>query len=239
MKQYLHKNRLEHPCVLAAAMLAALAFCGSASAQAPDPDAPYIFYLHSDASRVDHQAMARYFIDQGHDVTTFWLDNDNPVGSSRLVALRVNQLIRDGISPERINVIGSGPTSTVAAFTSANVANMRVNYVLLGQCDPAIRQQYHFTMSGRVMGIYDDSDSTSFTCRALWNGSPRVSERKQLVTSTGLGAGLFDRPHEAWTNPVMAWVLPGAVSVGEIRVSKSQPRVRKLGTLAVVDLRSK
>jgi hypothetical protein len=234
-----NKNRLEHPCVLTAAMLAALVFCGSAVAQAPDPDAPYIIYLHSDASRVDHEAMARLFIDQGHDVTTFWLDKDNPVASSKSVARRVKQLIRDGVSPDRINVIGSGPTSTVAALTSAGVANMGVNYVLLGQCDPAIRQQYHFTMSGRVIGIYDESDSTSQTCRALWNGSPRISDRKQLVTSTGLGAGLFDRPHEAWTNPVMAWVLPGGVNVGEIRVSKSQPRLRKLGTLAVVDLRGK
>ncbi|OGT60651.1 MAG: hypothetical protein A3E01_00425 [Gammaproteobacteria bacterium RIFCSPHIGHO2_12_FULL_63_22] len=220
-------------------MLAALVLSGSAVAQAPDPDAPYILYLHSDASRVDHEAMARLFIDQGHDVTTFWLDRDDPVASSRAVSRRVKQLIRDGVSPDRINVIGSGPTSTVAALTSGGVANMRVNYVLLGQCDPAIRQQFHFTMSGRVIGIYDEADDSSLTCRALWNGSPRVSDRKQLVTSTGLGESLFDRPHEAWTNPVMAWVLPGGVNVGEIRVSKSQRQLRSKGSLAVVDLRGK
>lgn len=164
--------------------------------------------------------MARLFIDQGHDVTTFWLDND-PVASSRAVSRRVQQLIRDGVSPDRINVIGSGPTSTIAALTTAGVANMRANYVLLGQCDPAKRQQYRFTMSGRVIGIYDEADSSSLTCRALWNGSPRVSDRKQLVTNTGLGAGLVDRPHKARTDPVMAWVLPGGVNVGETRVSKA------------------
>ena len=50
---------------------------------------------------------------------------------------------------------------------------------------------------------------------ALWNGSPRVPERKQLV---------------------MSWVEPGGVNVGEIRVSRTQARIRKATSLAIVDL---
>jgi len=215
-------RRAWRPRLLAATVLAALSIPGSGMAQAPDPDAPYIFYLRSEVPSVDHEAIARTFIDQGMDVTTFWLPDDS-LGAARSVASEVRALLRQGVSPERINVIGTGPTSSVAVLTSAIVGNREVKYVLLGQCDPTLKQDYRFNMSGRVLGIYDSADSASHSCRPLWSGSPRVRSRMQVVTNTGLGASLFDRPRDEWTRPVMAWVERGAVSVGEITLRQVKP----------------
>ena len=212
------------PKALAAALLAAAAIPAGVSAQAPDPDAPYVIYLRSEQPNVDNEAIAQSFIAAGLDVTVAWM-GDNRESSALAVSRSVRSLLNRGISAERISVIGNGDSSSAAVLSSAMTANRNVNYVLLGECDAGLRQDYHFTMSGRVLGIHDDNDgkTRSNSCRSLWQGSPRVTERQQLTLNTEYGESLFDVPRDEWTHPVMAWIERGSVNVGEISQQQKKP----------------
>jgi hypothetical protein len=53
----------------------------------------------------------------------------------------------------------------------------------------------------------------------LWQESPKVSERRELVLRTAHGAALFDAPRAEWMEPVADWGRRGEVSIGRFRVS--------------------
>lgn len=199
----------------------AMAVALPAAAQAPQEDtadSPYLIYLPSRSPSVDHEAVVQTLGDIGFNVITLAYAGETRLEYARRVAGEVRALTARGIAPEAITVLGAGTGTSVAILTSAVAGQRRVNYVLLGQCDPLLKVDYRFRMSGRVLGLRDSADSGSQSCRPLWSDSPKVSDRRDMVVSTGHGAALFDRPRVEWLQPVVEWTGGGRVDVGEIRI---------------------
>ncbi len=182
---------------------------------------PHLIYLPSSEAGVDHDAIVKALGDEGFEVSTFAPAGEDRLAYAKRIEKEVRALIAKGVAPEEINVVGAGTGSAVATLTSARVANSHVNYVLLGQCDPILKSEYNFRMSGRVLGIHDDADSASLSCRSLWSESPKVSARQELVLNTGHGATLFHEPRTEWMQPLVDWSAGGRVDVGQgARVSQ-------------------
>ncbi|MFC3552448.1 hypothetical protein ACFOLC_15700 [Lysobacter cavernae] len=181
---------------------------------------PRLIYLPSTEAGVDHAAIVEAFGDQGFDVSTHAYAGEDRRTYARRIAAEIKALMAQGVPAEEINVVGAGTGSAIATLASAAVGNAHVNYVLLGQCDPLLKHQYRFRMSGRVLGVRDDADTASHSCRPLWNESPRVSERQDLVLNTSYGADLFDAPRNEWLQPLLEWSGGGQVDVGEIKVTQ-------------------
>lgn len=176
---------------------------------------PRLIYLPSAEAGVDHDAIVQALDKQGFEVTTVTNAGDDRLAYAKRIAKEVRTLMAQGVPADDISVIGAGTSSAVAALTSARVGDRHVNYVLLGQCDPILKSEYNFHMSGRVLGIHDDADSASLSCRSLWNASPKVSERQEIVLHTGFGPTLFHEPRDQWMQPLVEWTNGGRVNVGE------------------------
>lgn len=197
----------------------ALAAALPLAAQVPvDSDGPHIVYLPSGAADAADDAIVDRFVELGFYVEPISRNGRSDLGYSRRVADHVRLMMRQGVRPGAITVVGVGPSSRVATLASARVMHRRVNYALLGHCNPLLRTQYRFRMSGRVLGVRDAADPDSHSCRPLWQESPKVSERQDLVLHTRYGAALFDRPNAEWVGPVADWGRRGEVSIGRIRV---------------------
>jgi len=208
---------------VAVTMLVALV-SGAASAGMPEANASaddnHLIYLPSDAPGVDHAAIIRAFEERGFNVSTYAYAGEDRVTYAKRVAGEIRGLLRRGVDPGNISVVGAGSGSPIALLTSAALGNRHVNYVVLGQCDAQLKQQYTFHLAGNVLGVRDAEDRSSHSCRPMFERSPRLRERFDLVLKTGYGAALFDRPHEAWLQPMVDWTSGGQVDVGDIKVTQ-------------------
>jgi hypothetical protein len=134
------------------ALAAAVFLAASSTAVA---GSPHLIYLPSTEAGVDHAAIVQAFEDQGFEVSTFAYAGEKRLAYAHRIADEVRGLMAKGVAPEEINVVGAGTGSKVATLTSALVGNGHVNYALLGQCDPHMKANYNFRMSGRVLGIHE------------------------------------------------------------------------------------
>lgn len=221
-----HARSILHCATLASGALALGLALPAAAEEAVGADATHLVYLPSRAAGVDHLALIDAFGERGFTVHTLAFAGESDAGYARRIAKHVRALMREGVPPERITVVGAGSGSPVAALTSAATGHRRVNYVLLGQCDRTLRDEYRFRMSGRVLGMRADSDDSSHSCRPLWQDAPKVGERRDFVIASPLGARLFDQPREEWMQPLARWSQGGRVTVGEVRVGMATPRPR-------------
>jgi hypothetical protein len=181
----------------------------------------HLLYVPSTEAGVDHAAVVDALSAQGFAVDTYAAESgEDRLAHARRVAREVRTLIAHGTAPDDISVVGAGTGTPVAALASAVVGNAHVNYVLLGRCDPVLKYEYRFRASGRVLGIRDDADGASHSCRSLWNESPRVTDRQDLVLDTGHGAALFHAPREEWMRLLVQWSGGGRVTVGDVRVTQ-------------------
>lgn len=212
------RSPLRH--VLSALACLSLAATLPAMAQTPaNGGDAYLIYLPSTSPSVDHLSLINAFGEMGFTVHTMAFAGESQSEYARRIAKHVRSLMAEGVAPEAITVLGAGSGSPIAALTSAVTGHRRVNYALLGQCDRALKDQHHIRMSGRVIGIRADSDSSSGSCRALWQGSPKISQRQDLVVSSPLADTFFDQPRKEWLQALSDWSLGGRVDVGNIRVS--------------------
>ena len=215
-------NMLRRALPLAIAMSAAI----PAAAQSPQDnamDARHLIYLPSRSPTVDQDAIIRALGDNGFSVITLPYAGETRPDYARRVVGEIRALVARGVAPDDITVLGAGSGTSVAVLTSALASSRRVNYVLLGQCDPLLKVDYRFRMSGRVLGLRDVADAGSQSCRPLWTDSPKVSARRDMVLSTAHGATVFDQPRVEWLQPVLEWNSGGRVDVGRIRIGAVEP----------------
>ena len=59
-------------------------------------------------------------------------------------------------------------------------------------------------LEGRLLSLYDKSDTTSGTCKDLLEKA-NATERSEYIFDTGRGQGLFYRPEKGWINKVLEW----------------------------------
>lgn len=207
-----------HGSALALACMALLS--AAPAAAAAEADAPVLIYLPDNRDDTEHTAIIQAFGDAGFDVRTHAYAGEDAVNYARRIAAEVRGLVASGTDPSQITVLGSGMGSTVAQLASAAVGSRHVSYVLLGNCDRFLKDKVRFRMAGRVLGLRDAADMDSDSCRPLWQDAPKVSDRRDTVLHTGLGAALFAKPHDMWMQPAVEWSTRGRVKVGDVQVSQ-------------------
>lgn len=189
------------------------------AAQVAPDQGPRMVYLPSGSPTANDEANIARFVELGFNIERIDANGRAPLAHAHRVANHVRLMMRQGVPPESISVVGFGPSSAVATLASSFIGHRRISYVLLGRCDVLLKSQYRFRMSGRVLGVRDADDPASHSCRPLWGQSPKVTDRRDMVLHTGYGAALFDQPRAAWVQPVAAWGRDSRVDVGDIRVS--------------------
>lgn len=210
------RNRTLFPLALACAMCVTASAASAADCNGAD-HARHLIYLPSGATSVDHAANVRALEESGFPVRVMPQAAESDTGYVLRVRDEVRALIGRGVAPAAITVLGSGRGSPATALVSVATGHRRVNYVMLGRCDLALTDHPHFRMSGRVLGLRDADDRASGSCRPLWRASSKVLQRRDLVVRTGLGAALFDAPHDIWLQPIVEW--GGAGGPGCARVA--------------------
>jgi len=122
------------------------------------------------------------------------------------ISSKIDSLITSNVNPKNITVIGASK-GAIMAMTISSINKNPINYVLLGANSDYLEKQGNFNLHGRVLGIYEKSDTIAGKNYQFWiDKSKDVKEFKQLEINTGLNHGFLYRPYDAWLQPAKAWI---------------------------------
>jgi predicted esterase len=186
-----------------------------------DAKAYYVVFLHGrivedqGARRPTHERFGVYeyrkILDQlaaeGFQVVSEARPKDADVERyARKVVGQVQRLLRAGVPPERIAVVGFSKGGGIAIHTSSLLRNNRVNFVFLAACGPWVFEQTAVRPSGRVLSIYEASDRGGVSCKPLFDrGTPGMRSREVRI-DTGKEHGAFFQPRAVWLRPLAEWL---------------------------------
>lgn len=208
-------------------LLAAMLFLAAGCTAARRPEAPvHLIYQHGrivqdqQSRRPEHPQHGFYELDQiaeafrkrGFVVSAGVRPKDVTVSdAANEVVRQVRELLRAGVAPHRIIVVGASMGASITLRASARLAHPDVRFAVLGPCISqsavAVFNEEQKHLSGRMLAIREESDVPSATCPSYGaDGVSRPSLHvRELVIQTGRAHGFLYRPLPEWVDPVTEW----------------------------------
>jgi hypothetical protein len=194
-----------------------VACCAHAAAPAR-----HIIYVHAKAVEeggrrpstefgvYEYDAILKALRDQGFVVTS----EQRPKGAdvnvyAKHVADEVRALLRRGVAPSNITVIGASKGAVITMLASTLLQNRDVRYVLLGDCNDWVYQHYDIRLSGRVLSIYDAGDEFGVSCAPFFRRAGALRAHDELELRLGLRHGFLYAPRPEWLVPAARWARGG------------------------------
>ncbi len=139
-----------------------------------------------------------------HEVRTETTDFDE---FSQKISNEIDALIKKGISPVNISVIGASK----GALMAMNISDMNktpINYILLGSNSDQTESQNNWVLHGNILAFYEESDQIAGKSYQYWINQKNREYKsfKQIKLETGLGHGFLYRPIDEWVKPTKAWI---------------------------------
>ena len=184
-----------------------------------DARARYLFYLHGRIIEdrgvrpvherhgvYEYQKILETFGGAGFSVISEPRAKDTDVVQyAAKVVAQINALIKAGVAPGRITVVGASKGSGIAMYVSSLLKHRDVNFVIMAGCGEQTLKNAALNLYGRVLSIYDASDEGPGTCESLFARSEGLNKRRELKINLGLGHGFLYRPYPKWIDPVIEW----------------------------------
>jgi hypothetical protein len=121
------------------------------------------------------------------------------------VTAQIDSLVKRGVTPSDITVIGASKGAMIAMLTSSYAKNKSVNYVFMAACtDDIIETLPDINCYGNILSVYEKSDQPK-SCIKLKNQSPNITHYKEIEINTGLRHGFLYRPIPEWLSPALKW----------------------------------
>jgi hypothetical protein len=166
--------------------------------QGPDAVSPefgrYAYHAISDSLRTTGATVLAEVRPKGTD----------PEQYAGKVAAQVDSLIKAGVAPERITVVGFSKGGGIAMLASARLARTDVRFVFLAICGGDGGATLR--VAGRILSVFERSDPIGQSCRPLLDRAVPGSVHDEHPIETGLKHGAFYRPIPEWLGPVRAWI---------------------------------
>jgi len=122
------------------------------------------------------------------------------------VVKEIEALISDGVSPERIVVVGFSKGGGIAIFVSDRLKRPDVRFVLLAACNDWLSSAPDVQLSGHVLSLIEKSDTLGRSCSDLASRNEDLVLFEEIEISTGKEHGTFYLPRPDWLRPVLAWI---------------------------------
>jgi hypothetical protein len=120
------------------------------------------------------------------------------------ITSQADTLLRAGISPSNIIVLGASSGWGIGLLVSSMLLNSNVNYVMMGGCWPGTYKDFEgMKLYGRFLSLIEMSDPHG-TCKRLLKGREDI-RWEEITLHTGLSHGFFYKGRKEWIDPVVAW----------------------------------
>jgi len=181
----------------------------------------YLFYLHG--AIVEDQganAVSPQFGKYEYDniVSTFRKEkfivisevrarNTDPETYAHKVVTQIDSLIKRGVKPGNITVIGASKGCLIAIYVSSFLKNKDVNFVFLAGCFSSLSAgESGINFCGNILSVYENSDDIGRSCAELKKRSTlTIPHYKEIELHTGLHHGFIYKPLKEWVEPAIKW----------------------------------
>lgn len=123
---------------------------------------------------------------------------------TRKVVGQVRQLLKAGVPPGYITVVGASQGSWITMLASTYLENRKINFVIIAGCAAETDFLKLVNLHGNVLSIYEESDLAR-SCQKFQADATGLGEYQELQLHTGLQHGFIYRPMKEWVDPVIAW----------------------------------
>lgn len=185
--------------------------------QKVDTKARYLFYLHGrivEQGRrpvspqhgvYEYDQILSVFRQNGFAVISEQRKKDTDIEQyGAKVAGQVRQLLKAGVPPKQITVVGASQGSWIAMLASTYLENRNLNFVFIAACSADDGFLKFVNLHGNVLSIYEKSDLAQ-SCQKYRADATGIGEWKEVEVNTGLKHGFLYRPMKEWTEPTIAW----------------------------------
>lgn len=204
----------------------------SDASQKIDTQALYLFYLHGyivEAGNTrptspkfgayEYEQILETFEQSGFAVISEARKQSSEIEPyAKKVAEQVKHLLKAGVPPQNITVVGASQGSWMTMLVSTYLKNRSLNFVAIGACaaDDGLLKQVD--LHGNVLFISEKTDLPG-SCQRFRADATGLSEYKEVETNTGQRHGFLYRPMKEWVEPTVAWAKTHAkVNVGSNRL---------------------
>jgi len=184
-----------------------------------DIKAKYLFYLHgriieekgirpfSEKYGVyEYEKILETFKNKGFFVISEAREKNTSVSRyAQKVVSQVKALLKAGVPPGNITVVGASKGALIAMLVSTSLANKDVNFVFIAGCNDMIYHRFDINFCGNILSIYDESDELVGTCQMFFKNSTGINQYKEIKLKVGTGHGILYKPLKEWVEPVVKW----------------------------------
>ena len=119
------------------------------------------------------------------------------------VARQVDSLLKAGIPPRRIAVVGFSKGGRIAIQSAALLHRTDITFVFMAACSEGSAD---LQIAGRVLSVFEASDSLGRSCEPLFARARHGTVHRERQIHTGQRHGAFYQPRPEWLEPVRAWI---------------------------------
>ena len=187
----------------------------------PDISKKYLFYLHG--AIIEEGDLTPTHPEFGFydmpEIRSVLADHDNLILISEhraketviaeyanKLADDVNSLIKSGVAVQNITIAGFSKGGMIAILASSILKNKEPNFVFMAACNSWAIEDDAIRVAGRILSIFETTDTIGRSCKALIDKSPDVTEYKEVEINTGKKHGAFYEPIPQWVEPLKAWL---------------------------------
>lgn len=181
----------------------------------------HIFYIHGRIIEIQgrnaySEDFGKYELDSvvsaikvEKSVVQYEIRNENvdPKEYAIHVSKQIDILIKNGVKPIDITIVGASKGAIIASHISSFNTNP-INYVLLAGNNEYQETNNDWKFHGQVLCIYDLSDGIAGKNYNYWKNRENFTTKfEQLEIQTNLGHGFLYKPLSVWTEPAKKWIL--------------------------------
>jgi hypothetical protein len=133
--------------------------------------------------------------------------NTNASDYAEKVVKQIKTLLKKGIAPNKITVIGTSKGGYIAQYVSTYLANPNVNFVFIG-CfrDSDIEEIPDINFCGNILTIYEKSDIYGVSALKRKETSKlKINHFTEIELNTNLKHGFLYKALDEWIVPSKKW----------------------------------
>jgi hypothetical protein len=184
-----------------------------------EPNADYLFFLHAKIVEdqglrptspkygvYEYEEMLNVFRAHGFVVISEARPKDTaPEPYAAKLIEQINVLLQAGAPPQRITVLGASKGAVLAMLVSSQLRSKRVNFVIMGNCNDWVRQNFKIDLHGNVLSIYDSNDEFGQSCEPFFAQATGLNRSREIKLEIGAGHGILFKPLQEWVAPAIEW----------------------------------
>ena len=189
--------------------------------QTKNTDQAYIFFLHNkfieendlnvahpEYGKAEYNEILESFRKDNFTVySEIRKKNTNAYDYAEKIAKQIKKLLKKGVPPNKITVIGTSKGGYIAQYVSTFVANPNMNFVFIG-CfmDTDIEQIPDINFCGNILTIYEKSDIYGVSAvKRKETSKLKVNHFREIELNTNLKHGFLYKALDEWIVPAKKW----------------------------------